>query len=285
MCQSYPGLRCSRHLQQKIASAEAINSAYPSPENAYALRIARHENSLTQRGMREMYASGEFMRVLNALDEREGRIATAKRFREWAKGVSKDEAKAAARRLERFSPFNLIGIEREWLGEAALLPAFTSRQVRMAYFVAVRAHAGTKRHSGDPYINHPLRVHHSLTERYGHLISEETRIVALLHDAVEDSDLTLSDLRLMGFSERVVSGVDSVTKRDGETYPGAVARAALNRDGRWVKMLDINDNSSPAQLAVFDEIKRLKKKRKYYPAIRFLREVVRSAVDAEAKTA
>ena len=63
--------------------------------------------------------------------------------------------------------------------------------LRRAYEVAAEAHAGQVRKTGDPYITHPLAVAHMLA---GYGLDEQTLAAALLHDTVEDTNLTLSDL-------------------------------------------------------------------------------------------
>ena len=87
-----------------------------------------------------------------------------------------------------------------------------------AIAIAAEAHASCSDKAGAPNILHPLRVMLSLT-------GLEERIVAVLHDVVEDNDdWTLDRLRREGFSENVVAGVESVTNRDGEDYMAFVQR-------------------------------------------------------------
>lgn len=151
----------------------------------------------------------------------------------------------------------------EWMGERDLRPRSKDDMVISAYHVATNAHAGILRKTGEIYLNHPLRVAQRI-ERAG--FDDVTVAIALMHDAVEDSALTLQDLTSLGFPERVVSGVDAVTKRPGEAYPDAVSRAASNPDGRIVKLSDNLDNSSEEQLAPFSAEKREKQVQKYAPA-------------------
>jgi hypothetical protein len=155
------------------------------------------------------------------------------------------------------------GMDPLWRGDEKTRPDISNPMVAKAYVLAVNAHAEVMRKNGEPYINHPLRTAKRIqTAGY----EPEAVAIALLHDAVEDSDLELSDLRAMGFCPRVISGVDAVTKRNGEPYPDAVRRASLHPDARFVKLSDNLDNSSPEQLACFTEEKRQKQQRKYAPA-------------------
>jgi len=103
--------------------------------------------------------------------------------------------------------------------------------------IAVAAHADQTDKAGAPYILHPLRVMLSLA-------GEEERIVGVLHDVVEDCpDWTLDRLRQEGFSDTVLTALQSVTKSaDDADYMAFVARAAANPIGRRVKRADIADN-------------------------------------------
>ena len=80
-----------------------------------------------------------------------------------------------------------------------------------AYRMAKTAHAGTRRKSGEPYIFHPLAVALIAVKEVG--LGPIAVISALLHDVVEDTDITLDELRMV-FGERVAKIVDGVTKID-----------------------------------------------------------------------
>ena len=82
--------------------------------------------------------------------------------------------------------------------------------IRRAYVVAAGAHAGQRRRTGDPYIAHPVAVAQILAA-YG--LDTATLAAALLHDVVEDTDISLEDLE-RDFGEEVALLVDGVTKLD-----------------------------------------------------------------------
>jgi GTP pyrophosphokinase len=82
--------------------------------------------------------------------------------------------------------------------------------IRRAYAVAFDAHTGQMRQTGDPYITHPLAVARILA---GYGLDTATIVAALLHDVVEDTDITLKDLE-RDFGEEVALLVDGVTKLD-----------------------------------------------------------------------
>lgn len=111
-----------------------------------------------------------------------------------------------------------------------------------AIAIAAKAHEGQVDQAGAPYILHPLKVMLRVT-------TNEERVVAVLHDVVEDTDITLGMLRSEGFSEAVLCALESVTKRTGETYEAFVQRAASDPIGRRVKLADLAENSDLSRLS------------------------------------
>src|SRR4051812_48945933 len=103
-----------------------------------------------------------------------------------------------------------------------------------AIALALEAHRGTRDRSEQPYILHPLRVMFSCE-------TETERIVAVLHDVVEDTKYSFDDLRKLGYGEDVLAALDCVTRRADETYEQFVERAA-NPVARKVKLADLKDN-------------------------------------------
>lgn len=101
--------------------------------------------------------------------------------------------------------------------------------------IAARAHAGQFDKANQPYILHPLRVMLAVT-------GECERMAAVLHDVVEDTPITLDDLRAEGFPEPVVMAVAALTKAKGEGRLDAAKRAAANPIARVVKLADVADN-------------------------------------------
>ncbi|MBU1105282.1 MAG: guanosine-3',5'-bis(diphosphate) 3'-pyrophosphohydrolase [Candidatus Riflebacteria bacterium] len=107
--------------------------------------------------------------------------------------------------------------------------------------IAARAHTGQVDKAGAPYIFHPLRLMFSVT-------GQLEQMTAVLHDIVEDTTITLADLRTEGFPEAVVVAVDALTKRPGETRLEAAARAAENPIARAVKLADVAHNMDLARI-------------------------------------
>jgi hypothetical protein len=107
--------------------------------------------------------------------------------------------------------------------------------------IAVRAHRGQLDKARQPYILHPLRV-------MARLESEEERIVAILHDVIEDSDVTPTELRDAGFSEPIIKAIDALTRRNGESYEEFIERLKPNTLARQVKLADLRDNMNLRRL-------------------------------------
>ena len=82
------------------------------------------------------------------------------------------------------------------------------RRIQKAVKIATKAHEGQFRKSGDPYIVHPLAVMKILQDWH---MDEDTIIAGVLHDTVEDTELTLKDIEAE-FGENVAHLVDGVTK-------------------------------------------------------------------------
>jgi (p)ppGpp synthase/HD superfamily hydrolase len=105
----------------------------------------------------------------------------------------------------------------------------------LALRIAIRAHEGQKDKGGRDYVTHPIRV----ASRCKGL---QAKTVALLHDTLEDTSVTVDELRGQGFPEEIIEAVEAVTKRKGERYEAFIERLAGNPLAREVKMADLEDN-------------------------------------------
>ena len=112
--------------------------------------------------------------------------------------------------------------------------------------IAAKVHQGQKDNYGIPYILHPIRVMMRVN-------SETEKIVAILHDVVEDSDLTLVDLKNEGFSSDIIDAVDALSKRDGEAYDDYINRTTFNQIAIKVKLADLEDNMDLRRIDVVTE--------------------------------
>ena len=107
--------------------------------------------------------------------------------------------------------------------------------LKRAIEIAREAHKGQVDKAGADYINHPLRVS-------SYCKNPIARIVALLHDTVEDTFVTLDSLRDEGFPEFIVSSVDNLTRKEGESYKNFILRCKSNPISQEVKLADLKDN-------------------------------------------
>lgn len=118
--------------------------------------------------------------------------------------------------------------------------------VALARDVANRAHEGQTDKVGRPYIEHPAAV-------AARLSTVDERVVGWLHDVVEDTDITLAELREMGFTTEQVLAVDAMTKRRGEPLTDSMARVMADPLAPRVKRADVSHNADPARLALVPE--------------------------------
>jgi len=135
---------------------------------------------------------------------------------------------------------------------------------------AVKAHGGQIDKIGEPYILHPLRVMMDCNTMV-------EKIVAILHDTVEDTDATLEDIRALftnnnnrTYADTIVNAVDALTKREGEVYEDYLNRVKDNPIAISVKLADIRDNMSPIRQYRLPLEKQIKLKAKYLKALMLL---------------
>src|SRR5687768_8359841 len=126
--------------------------------------------------------------------------------------------------------------------------------------IAVKAHAGQQDKAGESYILHPMRV-------MMRLASEDARIVGVLHDVREDTNVTEADLVTAGFSSVVLEALEALTQRPREPYEDFIRRAGRHPLAREVKLADLQDNMDPARLARLSPADRTRLQAKYENAM------------------
>lgn len=126
-----------------------------------------------------------------------------------------------------------------------------------AILIAARAHEGQKDKAGQPYILHPLRVMFNRK-------NETEMICAILHDVIEDTDISIDYLRQEGFSEAILDALDALTKRDNEDYDDFIDRVIKNKIACQVKLADLMDNMDLKRIInpCEEDYKRVEKYRK-----------------------
>jgi (p)ppGpp synthase/HD superfamily hydrolase len=132
----------------------------------------------------------------------------------------------------------------------------------LALSIATVAHKGQKDKAGADYISHPMRVARRCS-------TKEQRIVALLHDVIEDTDIDESYLLDKGFPAYIVDALSAVTRNDGESYEDFIMRSKQNPISRVVKLHDLEDNLDVRRLERITE-KDSERINKYLKAYRFL---------------
>ncbi|WP_050182426.1 GTP pyrophosphokinase [Domibacillus robiginosus] len=107
--------------------------------------------------------------------------------------------------------------------------------IERAITIAANSHAGQSHKGVEAFILHPLRVMMAMP-------NDELKTIAVLHDVIEKTNITIEDLQHEGFSEKVIIALDSLTKRENEPYMDFIRRAKKNELAKVVKIADIKDN-------------------------------------------
>lgn len=107
--------------------------------------------------------------------------------------------------------------------------------VGKAIDISYNAHKGQYDKAGKPYVSHPIYV-------AGKMKSNKEIIVALLHDVIEDTELTLEYLIEEGYSEDIVDAIDAITKRQEEEYFEYIERVKQNPLAKKIKIEDLKHN-------------------------------------------
>ncbi|SHO59172.1 GTP pyrophosphokinase [Vibrio quintilis] len=129
----------------------------------------------------------------------------------------------------------------------------------LAIQIATQAHSGQIDKAGQPYVLHPLRVMFQFD-------SEKERIVAVLHDVIEDSDMSLSEIKCCGFSDEITEALDCLSRKQAESYDDFIDRILTNKLACIIKIEDIKDNLNVTRLNKLQE-KDLKRIYKYHQAL------------------
>lgn len=118
----------------------------------------------------------------------------------------------------------------------------TKRQLAMAISIAAKAFKDKLDKSGEPYILHCLYVMYKQT-------TDTRRIIAILHDLVEDTDWDFEDLRNKGFGDAVIIPLRLLTHDPTvKTYEDYIADISTNEDARAVKLADLEHNTQISRL-------------------------------------
>lgn len=133
---------------------------------------------------------------------------------------------------------------------------------KKAMKISFKAHKNQTDKNGMPYIFHPIHLAEQMTD-------EKTICVALLHDVVEDTDITFEELENEGFSEDIIDALKLMTHDDSVPYMDYIKEIKTNRIATAVKIADLKHNSDLTRLDIVNE-KAIKRVEKYKKAIELL---------------
>lgn len=117
----------------------------------------------------------------------------------------------------------------------------TSLDIEVAISIALKAHKGQVDKGGNPYILHPLAVMNRVE-------TIEEKIVAVLHDVVEDTEVTIDQLKETGFSEEILEAINLLTRAKEDSYEEFIDKTLKNRIARNVKIADIKENMNLSRI-------------------------------------
>ena len=139
-----------------------------------------------------------------------------------------------------------------------------TKLTRLASKMSYEAHKNQFDKAGVPYIFHPIHIAEQMD-------SEESCVVALLHDVIEDSDITLEILSKY-FDDDIIAALRVLTKKENDDYVMYIKRVKTNKLATKVKIKDLEHNRDLTRL---DEVtdKDRKRSMKYWEAIRYLEDI------------
>lgn len=126
-----------------------------------------------------------------------------------------------------------------------------------------QAHFGQKDKVGEPYILHPARVMLSLD-------STKDRIVGIMHDVLEDTEITPLCLLEFGYPQEIIDDIVGISKYKNENWDQYILRVAKRPRSTRVKIADLKDNSSPVRMYKLPPETRIRLRKKYKSALIFL---------------
>ena len=137
-----------------------------------------------------------------------------------------------------------------------------NEQFQIALELAVEKHKNQTDKAGNPYILHPLHVMENVNSKDG-------KIVAILHDIIEDTDITEDYLLKIGLSKRIVDAVVALTRSEDMDYQEYIKNLSSNPLAKEVKLADLEHNMDLKRLPTLEE-KDLERNRKYQIAYHYL---------------
>lgn len=123
--------------------------------------------------------------------------------------------------------------------------------------IAVLAHNGQVDKGGQPYILHPISVMMKMD-------TIEEKIVAILHDSIEDSNIKKEELIAFGIPKKLVDEIDLLTRKNGDSYMQYISKVKTGKIAKKVKLADLETNMDLNRIGKptktdFDRVKKYKK--------------------------
>jgi (p)ppGpp synthase/HD superfamily hydrolase len=129
---------------------------------------------------------------------------------------------------------------------------------------AMEKHEGQFDKAGEKYILHPLHVALQMH-------TEEEKIIALLHDVLEDTDATEEDLRDLGLSEETIGHIKVLTRAEDMTYNDYIENISKDKVAKKIKLKDLEHNMDTSRLKG-DKEKTERLMKRYESAYKYLKE-------------
>ena len=121
-----------------------------------------------------------------------------------------------------------------------------TKLTKKALLISFNAHKDQHDKSGMPYVYHPYEVASRMNDEY-------STCTALLHDVVEDTDITLDDLSKEGFPREIIEALSCMTHDKSVPYDEYIKMIKTNPIATKVKLADLEHNSNPDRLDNIDE--------------------------------
>lgn len=136
---------------------------------------------------------------------------------------------------------------------------------KKAFKLCFEKHKEQKDKTGLPYVFHPFYLATQMDDEY-------STVCALLHDVVEDSDVTFDDLEKYGYPIEIIDALKLLTHNNDDDYFDYVRKVCTNKLALKVKIADLKHNSDLSRLDVIDEWA-LKRQEKYKKALKLIKEL------------
>ena len=137
-----------------------------------------------------------------------------------------------------------------------------TKLTKLAIKISFEQHKDQKDKTGLPYVYHPFHLAEQMND-------ENSTCVALLHDVIEDTDMTFEDLEQYGFNQEIINALKLLTHDENVPYMDYVKEIKNNEIAKKVKLADLKHNSDLTRLDVINEYD-LERVKKYQQAIEYL---------------